>query len=89
MDIFEQYWNKQLGYTYYKYTQQEWFDKGIDSIVLNKLMDSYYTYEIIETQDDDFFYFPILDKEGNKHRFINSESDYVMYVKKNKQLIYY
>lgn len=88
MDIFEQYWDKQLGYTYYKYTQQEWFDKGIDSIVLNKLMDSYYTYEIIETQDDDFFYFPILDKEGNKHRFIDSESDYVMYVKKNKQLIY-
>lgn len=88
MTIFEQYWGKQLGYTYYEYREEDWFNKGIDSLVLNKLLHPYYTYEIIECEDDDFFYFPILDKDGNKHRFINSESDFVMYVKKYKKLIY-
>jgi len=83
MDIFEQYFDKQLGYTYYKYQDKQWYDKGIDSLVLNKDMMPYYVSEMIETEPDDWFYFPVLNKEGERHRFLDSQADYLFYFKKN------
>lgn len=82
MDVFEQYFGKQLDYSYYKYETQEWYDKGIDSLVLNKDTMPYYICEIIDDEEADFFYIPVFDKEGNRHRFLDSEADYAFYFKK-------
>ena len=88
MDIFEQYFDKQLDYSYYKYREGDWYSKGIDSLVINKTTDSYYVYELLEIEQDDFLYFPILDKEGNKHRFVTSEADYIFYFKQFGEKLY-
>ena len=82
MEIYEQYFDKQLGYTYYQYREDIWTNKGIDSLVLNKELMPYYVMEILEDEPDDFFYFPVFNKDGNKHRFIESEADYLFYFKK-------
>ena len=88
MDIYEQYFSKQLGYSYYKYTGQNWYDKGIDSLVMNKTSDPYYIYELLEIEQDDYLYFPILDKKDSAHRFITSEADYIFYFKKFNSKLY-
>ena len=81
MDIFEQYFSKQLDYTYYKYVDKKWYNKGIDSLVINKKTDPYYVYELLEVEVDDFLYFPILNKSKKSHRFLTSEADYIFYFK--------
>ena len=83
MDIFEQYFDKQLEYTYYKYQDKQWYDKGIDSLVLNKDMMPYYVAEMIETEPDDWLYLPVQNKEGLRHRFLDSQADYLFYFKKH------
>ncbi len=88
MEIFEQYFSKQLGYTYYQYTEDNWINKGIDSIVINKQLMPNYVMEIIETEEDDYFYFPVFTKQGEKHRFVTSEADYLFYFKKSTVGLY-
>ena len=80
MDIYEQYFST-VGYSYYKYTGQNWYDKGIDSLVMNKTSDPYYIYELLEIEQDDYLYFPVLNKKDLAHRFITSEADYIFYFK--------
>lgn len=83
MDIFEQYFDKQLEYTYYKYRDEIWYKKGIDSLALNKDLMPYYLFEILEDEPDDWFYFPVLDNQGNRHRFLDSQSDFLFYFMKH------
>jgi|13_taG_2_1085334.scaffolds.fasta_scaffold01508_17 hypothetical protein len=88
MDIFEQYFDKQLDYTYYKYEDESWYNKGIDSLSLNSNLLPYYLYEIIEDEPDDWFYFPILNKEEQRHRFLDSQADYLFYFMKHTGKLY-
>ena len=74
MEIFEQYFNKQLDYSYYKYTTEKYIDKlGVDSVVLNKESMPYYIYEILEEEPDDL-YLPVYQKDMERHRFLDSEA---------------
>jgi len=88
MDIFEQYFDKQLSYTYYKYENESWYEKGVDSLVLNQEMLPYYIFEMIEEEPDDWLYFPILNREGERHRFLDSQADFIFYFKKHTSQLY-
>jgi len=88
MDIFEQYFDKQLSYTYYKYENESWYEKGVDSLVLNQEMLPYYIFEMIEEEPDDWLYFPILNREGERHRFLDSQADFIFYFKKHTSKLY-
>tara|TARA_B100001939_G_scaffold88115_1_gene75525 strand:+ start:5151 stop:5627 length:477 start_codon:yes stop_codon:yes gene_type:complete len=89
MEIFEQYFNKQLDYSYYKYTTEKYIDKlGVDSVVLNKESMPYYIYEILEEEPDDYLYLPVYQKDMERHRFLDSEADYCFYFKKHLATLY-
>ena len=88
MDIFEQYFDKQLSYTYYKYENESWYEKGVDSLVLNQEMLPYYIFEMIEEEPDDWFYFPILNREDERHRFLDSQADFIFYFMKHTSKLY-
>lgn len=89
MEIFEYYFTKQLGYSYLKYRVPKFIeDLKVDSLVLNKELMPYYVYEILEEEPDDFIYIPVYNKDGARHRFLDSEADYCFYFKKHQTALY-
>jgi len=48
----------------------------------------YYIFEMIEEEPDDWLYFPILNREGERHRFLDSQADFIFYFKKHTSKLY-
>ena len=44
--------------------------------------------EMIEEEPDDWFYFPILNREDERHRFLDSQADFIFYFMKHTSKLY-